>query len=254
LRATTKAFFDPEEAMETDLENLGLKSALGSVTTRTQKAAENSERLTPAEKSRQEGLHKWLALQQRLGQRYAECKLSNFELYEDEEHKREQMKVIDSLRTYGEHMEKFVGRGSGIILFGPAGTGKDHLLAAMMAHACWHNLNVAWRNGMSLYAERRDAIHAERLERELIQELTLPDVLAISDPVPPWGTLTDGQVEFLFRVVDARYRQCKPIWMTANFTEGKEAESRIGNQIVDRLRDGALALHCNWPSFRKAGL
>lgn len=233
-----------------DVEDLSLKSALDSVLTRTQKAAEPSD---AREQAQREGLAKWSALQKKLGVRYAECKLSNFTIYGEAEFQARQMAVVDSLRSYGEHMEKNVSRGKGIILYGPPGTGKDHLLSAMMAHACWHNLDVSWRNGMDFYAERRDAIHSERLERDLIQDFVRPNVLCISDPVPPWGTLTEGQVEFLFRVVDARYRQCKPVWMTANFTEGKEAESRIGTQIVDRLRDGALALHCNWPSYRKVG-
>lgn len=236
--------------MEPNVEDLSLKSALDSVTIRTQKAAEPSD---PEEIIRREGWAKWDRLRQQLGQRYADCRLSSFELYSDEEHKRQQVKVIDALRAYGEHMEKSVRRGKGIVLYGPPGTGKDHLLAAMMQRACWHNLDVAWRNGMDFYAERRDAISAERLERDLIGDFVRPDVLCISDPVPPWGTLTEGQVEFLFRVVDARYRQCKPVWVSANFQEGKEAESRIGPQVVDRLRDGALALHCNWPSFRKVG-
>lgn len=233
------------------VEDLGLKSALDKVTTQAQRTPK--EPSDPVEKARLEGWEKWVRLRERLGKRYAECKLSTFQLYEDAKDRERQMKVIDALRAYAEQMAKHIGTGRGIVLFGPAGTGKDHLLAAMMAHACWLNFDVAWRNGMDLYAERRDAISAERLERDLIQDLAQPDVLSISDPLPPTGSLTEGQVEFLFRVVDARYRQCRPTWVTANFAKGEEAESRIGKQIVDRLRDGALALHCNWPSYRKAG-
>lgn len=234
------------------VDDLGLKSALDKVTTQAQRTSK--EPSDPVEKARKEGWEKWVRLRERLGKRYAECKLSTFQLYEDPKGRERQARVIDSLRAYGENMPEHIGNGKGIVLFGPAGTGKDHLLAAMMARACWLNFDVAWRNGMDLYAERRDAISAERLERDLIQDLTIPDVLSISDPLPPSGNLTEGQIEFLFRVVDARYRQCRPTWVTANFARGDEAESRIGKQIVDRLRDGALALHCNWDSFRKAGL
>lgn len=236
---------------ETKENDLGLKSALDKVTTQvrqTKKAPSD-----PIEDARKEGWAKWERLRAQLGVRYANCKLSNFDLSEEEHERKRQMKVIDALRGYCEQMPKQVSAGKGIVLYGPAGTGKDHLLAAMMAQACWHNMSVAWRNGMDLYAERRDAISAEKLERDLVQNLVFPDVLAISDPVPPWGTLTEGQSEFLFRVVDARYRQCKPVWVTANFAKGDEAESKIGKQVVDRLRHGALALHCNWPSYRKAG-
>lgn len=241
-----------EIVLESDPDDLALKSALDKVSTQVQPTPKAHS--DPVEKARQEGWEKWVRLRERLGKRYAECKLSNFQLSEDVKDRERQVKVVDALRSYAEQMPKHLGSGKGIVLYGPAGTGKDHLLAAMMQHACWMNFGVAWRNGMDLYAERRDAISSEKLERELIQDLAQPDVLSISDPIPPTGTLTEGQMEFLFRIVDARYRQCKPIWVTANFAEGKEAESRIGKQVVDRLRDGALALHCNWPSFRKAGL
>lgn len=233
--------------MATELEDMGLKSALDSVTTRTQKPAA----LSDEEKSQREGFLKWQSLVGRIGERYAECKLRTFVFSEDASVRSKQSKVIESLREYGTDMPESIARGQGLVLYGPAGTGKDHLLSAMMAKACWHNLAVEWRNGMDLYADRRDAISRETPERDLIRDLTVPDVLAISDPIPPWGTLTEGQAEFLFRVVDARYRRRKPIWVTANFAEGKEAESRIGSQVVDRLRDGALALHCNWPSYRR---
>jgi DNA replication protein DnaC len=241
-----------DNVLESDPDDLGLKSALDKISTQVRETPKAHS--DPQDKAQKEGWEKWIRLRERLGKRYAECKLSTFELSEDVKDRDRQMKVIDALRSYAEQMPKRIGSGKGIVLFGPAGTGKDHLLAAMMQQACWLNFSVVWRNGMDLYAERRDAISAERLERDLIQDMAQPDVLSISDPIPPSGALTEGQMEFLFRIVDARYRQCKPIWVTANFAEGKEAESKIGKQVVDRLRDGALALQCNWPSFRKAGL
>lgn len=196
---------------------------------------------------------KWLLLREKLGERYADCRLSNFELHDgDNKIYKRQEKVVNDLWAYAANMKNYVSWGAGIVLYGPPGTGKDHLLVAMMRKACWHNFDVVWGNGMDLYAARRDAISRDTPERELIRKYTTPDVLAISDPVPPWGNLTEGQAEFLFRIVDARYRRRKPIWISANFAEGKEAESRVGTQVIDRLRDGSLALHCNWPSYRKS--
>jgi hypothetical protein len=56
----------------------------------------------------------------------------------------------------------------------------------------------------------------------------------------------------LFRVVDARYRQCKPTWITVNAVGRTELDRRMGAQTADRITDGAVALFCNWPSYRKA--
>lgn len=239
--------------MSSEASDPGLSSALDRITTRITEAPASSEprKLTAEERERAEGWRKWELLSQRIGERYAKCKLSEFVYADDAEVKTRQAEAIGKLERYQEDMPNLVNFGQGIVLFGPAGTGKDHCMAAMMRKACWHNLNVEWRNGMDLYADRRDAISREVPERDLIRDLVATDVLAISDPIPPWGNLTEGQAEFLFRVVDGRYRQRKPIWVTANFAEGKEAESRIGKQVVDRLRDGSLALFFDWPSFRK---
>lgn len=192
----------------------------------------------------------WCELRKRLGTRYAECTLVDFRC--DGERAADMRRVVESLTAYADDMPARVAAGQGVVLFGPAGTGKDHLMAALMRAACRHGLSVEWRNGMDLFAERRDAIAKQTPERELIVAMGRPDVLAVSDPVPPSGPLTEGQMEFLFRILDRRYRERRPVWVTANFETGKDAETKIGAQLVDRLRDGALALDCNWPSYRRA--
>lgn len=229
-------------------DRLDLKTALDSVTTRPQSPALSE---TELEKLQRQGWEKWLRLSPQIGARYQDCKLGNFVLSKDDAVRKKQEAVITALEGFAKNMISNVSWGMGIILYGPAGTGKDHLLSAMMRAACRVNLDVAWRNGMDLYADRRDAISQQVTERELITSLIVPHVLAISDPVPPWGSLTEGQAEFLFRVVDARYRRRLPVWVSANFAAGNEAEGRVGIQVIDRLRDGSLALHCNWPSYRK---
>ena len=73
----------------------------------------------------------------------------------------------------------------------------------------------------------------------------------LSDPLPPGGRLSDYQATMLYVILDRRYRECKPIWASVNTVGRDEADARIGAPLVDRLRDGALVLACNWPSHRK---
>jgi DNA replication protein DnaC len=82
--------------------------------------------------------------------------------------------------------------------------------------------------------------------------MTRPNVLAISDPTPPLGELSDYQRSMLFRVVDRRYRDLRPTWVTINAADSAEAERKIAPNIIDRLAHGALVLRCNWPSYRRA--
>ena len=160
---------------------------------------------------------------------------------------------MQRLTDYGTNIIQNVTAGRGVVLFGPPGTGKDHLMAGLMVAAIREGgFAVNWQNGMDLFGRVRDAMDTDTRERDIIRDFTAPDVLVISDPVPPWGDLTQFQAAFLFRVIDARYRQKVPTWVTANFTNGDEAGGRLGTQVLDRLKDGALSIYCNWESYRKA--
>jgi len=157
------------------------------------------------------------------------------------------------VRNYAASLCDRVSEGQGIVLFGSAGTGKTHLLAAVAKAAVNTDLEVKCRNGQDLFAEFRDAIDRDLPEANIIEKMVDSDVLVLDDLLPPSGKLTEYQAANLYRIVDARYRQCRPTLASLNVASGDEAEQGMGAQVVDRLRDGALTLFCNWPSFRKAG-
>ncbi len=180
-----------------------------------------------------------------VGQRYADCDLKNYQCTTDA-----QTDIVIQLEAFGKSIQS--GEAiENLVLFGPVGTGKDHLLVAMMKVAALSCKRVVWINGMDLYAAYRDAIDGNTTEQQLVTQYTAPDVLVLSDPVPPWGEITPGQAAFLFRILDRRYRDMKAVWCSLNTRGGDEAIERMSAQLVDRLKDGALCLRCNWPSYRK---
>ena len=93
------------------------------------------KRLTEHEKI---AMHKQLITDR--GIRYAACSLENFEIeYES------QLKAVKALRGFlcdlGAHLVQT--NGGGLILIGPPGTGKDHLMMAAMTTAILdHGLSV----------------------------------------------------------------------------------------------------------------
>lgn len=177
-------------------------------------------------------------------ERYRGCTLENF-LCEDQH---ERLQAVEQMRQFIDRLPS----STGLLLLGPPGTGKDHLMAAAIAAAVERKMRVAWRNGMDLFGEVRDRMSEEQDERTFVANLVRPDVLAISDPLPPFGDLTQFQAATLFRVIDGRYSRNKPTWATMNVASKKEAEQRLGSQIVDRLTHGAVVVKCNWESYRKA--
>lgn len=194
---------------------------------------------------------RWDKIVRQIGIRYGGVRLEDFELHGTDEDQARQIEAIARVRDYLDELPQMVTAGRGCIFYGPSGGGKDMLMACMMREACRQGLNVEWRNGLDIYAEARDRRDNRAREAALVRSLAVPDVLGISDPVAPVGDLSPFQAGVLFRVVDARYRFRKPTWLTLNAADRAEASSRLGHATVDRLRERALAIHCDWPSYRQ---
>lgn len=188
----------------------------------------------------------WSEFSRRVGDRYKDCSLDNFNESTDE-----QKQVLRNLRAYAEAIRENAKAGRGVLLFGPKGTGKDHLLTGLAKYVIANGGSVAWRNGVDLFGDVRDAIASEGSEREFVSSLVKPHVFYLSDPLPPSGKLTEFQSSMLFRILDGRYRAMKPTWVSVNATGRQDLEDRLGAQNADRLRDGTLTLFCGWPSYRK---
>jgi len=213
------------------------------------------ERIKKQEEERRqlELLKRWQKLIDARGTRYADCQLRNYEIYGTPQEQEQQLAVRNALVAYCHRMPDAIQAGEGLILFGPKGTGKDHFAMALARHAilgCGRSL--IWVNGMDLWGEIRDAMDSGTSERSLISRYTWPDVLYLSDPLPPTGDLGDHQKAMLFRILDARYSNSRATWVTVNVDKREELEKRLGPQNADRLRDGATALFCYWGSYRKA--
>ena len=182
-----------------------------------------------------------------IGGRYWQATLDNYEVIYPQ-----QRETLAALRTYGANLKAEVKDGRGILLFGTSGTGKDHLLIGLARQAIVAGCSLVWTNGMNLYAKMREAIADGRDEDWVLQRYMKEQVLVLSDPLPPSGPLTDYQAATMYRLIDHRYRNLLPVWCSLNVVDAKEARERLGAATVDRLRDGALAIECKWPSYRKA--
>ncbi|GAB4133103.1 MAG: hypothetical protein Kow0040_14920 [Thermogutta sp.] len=159
-------------------------------------------------------------------------------------------KALASLRTYADLLDDHLDRGTGILLFGPAGTGKDHLLAALAKTVAAGGRWVRRITGPEIFRMMRDAM-AGGEESNRLESLKYPAVLILSDPLPPLGVLTAYQAAVLYELVDYRWQRRLPIWCSLNVNGAMEADQRLGAAITDRLQDGALVVHCSWPGRRK---
>lgn len=221
----------------------GLVDNIAQKTAERDRRAVRESRASP-EDIRRARLNYWGQFASKLGPRYIDVRLSTYETT-----KPEQREAVGDLKKYVD--QRLWEVGSNVFLYGPPGTGKDHLLASLAYECILHGVKVEWINGLDWYGDNRDRMESEATERETIRKLVEPKVLYISDPLPPFGGLSDFQASMLFRVVDGRYRQCRPTWVSANVTGRQDAEKRIGAAIIDRLGENAVAWFCQWPSYRR---
>ena len=187
----------------------------------------------------------------KIGKRYhpARASLDTFRVY----HKAQQP-VIDKLRAFIADPKATVEAGRGLVIYGTVGTGKDHLLAAVLYAAARAGFVCSWINGQEIFGRFRDAMDSGESERGLLAEFVAPTVLGVSDPIPPVvdpNKPTAWRTELLYRVLDARYRECKPTWVSLNAMSPDDADAKLSAPVFDRLRDGAELVPCFWPSYRE---
>jgi DNA replication protein DnaC len=186
-------------------------------------------------------------LRQRAG-RYADATFENWRPQNDY-----QAKVLAAVREWAADWPKRKSTGEGLVLYGPVGTGKDHLAYAAAFHvASKFNASVRTLNGRSFFGQVRDRMEAGESERELIDNLTKPDLLLLSDPAPPIGELTPHQADMLYRVIESRYFAKRVTACTLNVASDEEADRILGAATWDRLCHGAWKIACPWESYRKA--
>jgi DNA replication protein DnaC len=173
--------------------------------------------------------------------RYVACTLDNFEIYDEQ-----QNRVLDQAREFLEQLDA----PPSCILWGPPGTGKDHILAAFIRQALDDGHHVEWLSGPELFGSVMDEISSNRVNERISYLVHKVDVLAISDPCVGLDALSQAKTLWLYQIVDGRYNLMKPTWISINASSAAEAAHDIGASTVDRLRHDAHVFACEWESYR----
>lgn len=164
-----------------------------------------------------------------------------------------QAQILGRVRALAERLPELVKQGESIVWYGTPGTGKDHMMHSLLHIVTGRcGLSARWIPGYRLYARLRATISRSRGESEweVLDELTGRNVLAVSDPIPPGADPSSWELNKLFAVIDQRYQNNRPTWLTMNVASEAEAAEKLTTQIWDRLIDRGHRLPCFWPSFR----
>lgn len=195
---------------------------------------------------------RWIEIVKQAGTRYSDCRIENFQLDGDREIAQRQRAVLEPLARYTGDIPSVMQSGMGLLLYGPCGTGKDHLMIGAIHKAIDAGIDVLYVYGVQLLNEISSTIgeNAKSDLRDIVRKYVQPEILAISDIRPPSGNLSGFHKDCLYQIATQRYKNRKPTWMTVNARNKEQVDTSLSPQVVSRFAHAALTLNCEWPDWR----
>jgi DNA replication protein DnaC len=144
----------------------------------------------------------------------------------------------------------FVERKENVVLLGPSGLGKTHIMLALAHKACLNGYTAYYTTCLDLIDSLQRFREQGRLRRRLTW-LRKPHVLVIDEV--GYESLTSEQANLFFQVVNIRYEH-NPIIITTNKPFGKWSEilsdEAIATATLDRLLHHAHIISMKGDSYR----
>lgn len=166
-----------------------------------------------------------------IGKRYQNKTFKNY-------NKKDNREACEKCLSYCKTLIQNLKNGTGLILLGSVGTGKTHLIAAMIDYIARMKkrigaIRIAYYSSTELIAQIKNNFN-ENNNTNLIDYLKKVDILFLDD----FGAekATDWVLEFYFDIIDNRYSNLKPTVFASNLSliEIKEKYTeRIMSRIIE---------------------
>ncbi|OGR06285.1 MAG: hypothetical protein A2511_14340 [Deltaproteobacteria bacterium RIFOXYD12_FULL_50_9] len=190
-------------------------------------------------------------IERRIERRIKESKLPERKLLADFDFKFQtgiDKSQIMELATLG-----FIERKQGLIMAGDAGTGKSHLVKALLLLACQKRYRCRYTSAAAMLKDLYAGLADYSLERKL-KTYTAPEVLVIDDVGLDRLEQNDARNAALFlKVIDGRY--CKGTTIMTTNIDFEALGHYLGDplittSIVDRMIHHSIIISVQGPSWR----
>jgi DNA replication protein DnaC len=180
-----------------------------------------------------------------LGLRFNHCTFANFKTTSEL-----QEQTIAKCRSY---LGIDKSRGESMIIYGASGTGKTHIVAAMLKE-----IKVDYKIARFEYISelKRVAQQSPVNWFDAVKKYCQAYLLVIPDLIVRKQGFTDSQKELLFYLIDERYNNYKPILLCTNVMVNDlrkaidfEGTSRISDRLAEMV--GGRIICFDWESYRQ---
>lgn len=149
----------------------------------------------------------------------------------------------------------FIARKESVLFIGDCGTGKSHLARSLGIIACKHLHKVYYTTCAGMVSDLNIGVYEKTLTKRLRKYIN-PELLIIDEMGHDKLELeVTKEAHLLFKVIDERYKQEKPLIFTTNVYEQDWAEY-LGDPIstkaiLDRIFHRSIKVEITGPSYRK---
>jgi DNA replication protein DnaC len=179
--------------------------------------------------------------------RFEACEFSNYEVVCDGA-----AKCLSILKAYAAAWPEMLENGTSLILTGKPGTGKNHLVTALVKNIIRnHQSTVLMTSVMRIIRaiKRTWSKESDTTEDALVGLYTSRDLLVIDEVGLQYGT--DAEKIILFDILNTRYERMLPTILLSNLTPAQISDA-IGERLTDRMVEGGgTELIFDWGSYRK---
>ena len=149
----------------------------------------------------------------------------------------------------------FLQRSESVLFIGTPGTGKSHLARSLALIACQKDYRVYYTTCSELITDLNTGVYEKTLEARMKKYIKC-DLLVIDEMGHDRLELQlTKEAHLLFKVIDQRYRNKKPLIFTTNIEEVDWPEF-LGDPsstaaILDRIFHRSVIVRIDGPSYRK---
>jgi DNA replication protein DnaC len=153
----------------------------------------------------------------------------------------------------------FIERKESILLIGNCGTGKSHIARSLALIACEKRYQVLYTACADMLIDLNRGVYEKTLNKRMRKYITC-DLLLIDEMGHEIGhdrleLEVTKEAHLLFKIIDERYKQDKPIIFTTNIEETDWADY-LGDPIstkaiLDRIFHHSIKIEIKGPSYRK---